>query len=408
MDVCFQDRSKPCLHTGRVRVRLFSWKCFGRLPKTQFGMKNAIRVLLGMATFAGLSTHAQFNSSQVQYWVGAGADTSVLVVDFQDGSSDGSSFAWGYLHDGATAEQMLLDIAAADVNLVLTISSGFLSDITYGAHAGLGGAPDYWSSWSGTDIATMVLNGGVSEPLANGEWFGCSYTDFDPALLPTTPLPAYDPFRFTADDITYWVGAGSDTALLVVDFQDGAEVHSYAWGYLFTGTVNGEMMLMDIAAADPMLDVTFAGGLLNDITYGTHVGLYGDPNYWSTWSGTNLGNWYGNLGVGTTVSNGDLFGCSYTDLAPALRPSYPQAASGSTYVMENERPTLLVYPQPATELLYVNSGPSSSPMVVYDMAGHRVHVSGASAGLRSIDVSAWPAGSYVLQMGSAKRSISVH
>jgi hypothetical protein len=371
-------------------------------------MNTRLHAFATIVALASAPLHAQFDISQVEYWVGSGTDSSVLVVDFQDGSFDGQSFAWGYLHDGtATGGDMLNAIASADVNFTVNIGGGFLNDITYGVHTGIGGSPDYWSTWSGTDIPTMAMNAGISEVLGNGDWFGCSYTDFAPALEPTEPQAAYEPFRFTADDVSFWVGTGLDSAVVVVDFQDGSGSSSFAWGYLFNVAATGEDALNAIAAADPSFTVGIGGGFLNDIVYGGYSGIGGAPDYWGTWSGTNMGNWSMNVGISTALANGDLFGCSYTDFAPALRPYYPVAASGSTGIAEVAAEQLQVYPQPATEVLYLNTGKNPLPVDVFDIAGKRVAGLPVSGGTRSMDVSTWPAGAYVLRAGSLHRTIIV-
>lgn len=371
-------------------------------------MKSRLHLLAFTSLLVAAPVWAQFSTADVLYWVGAGQDSSVLVVDFQNGSFDGSSYAWGFLHDGtATGETMLTAIAATDVNFSVNVAGGFLNDITYGVHAGMGGMPDYWSTWSGTGIADLDMNAGISTPLVNGAWFACSYTDFAPPLEPTEPFAAFDPFRFTANDITYWVGAGANSAVLIVDFQDGSGTSSYAWGYRFDGTTDGETMLNAIASADATFSADMAGGFLNDIEYGSQQGMGGAPNYWSTWSATNLGNWSMNMGISTVVEDGDLFGCSYTDFFPALRPAYPVPASGTTAIAEQDGTELQVYPQPATNTLFVNTGATATPVVVYNLAGRRMHEEASTLGLRSIDVGSWPAGVYVLHTVDARRTIVV-
>ncbi len=357
---------------------------------------------------ASPAAQAQFATADIRFWVGTGSDTSVLVVDFQDGTSD-ASYAWGWLHSGgATAEQMLNAIAAADVNLNMNIGSGFLSDITYNDHAGMGGAPNYWSTWSGTDIATMAMNGGVSAVLSNGDWFGCSYTDFNPALQPTEPVAAFNPFAFTADDVNFWVGSGTDTTVLVVDFQDGSGASSFAWGYLYSGTVTAETMLNDVAAADPLFAVVTTGGFLGDVTYGDFAGISGSPNYWSTWSATNLGDWAMNLGIGTTLTNGGLFGCSYTDFSPAVRPGTPVATSNTTEVAEAAAPQMHVWPLPATDYVQVSTtAQGSQPVIIYNTSGKCMYHGHTEGIVARIDLGGWARGLYVLQVGNVKRTIIV-
>src|SRR5690606_41061746 len=46
------------------------------------------------------------------------------------------------------------------------------------------------------------------------------------ALLATAPVQAQS---FSMHDVVFWVGAGPDSTVLVVDFHDGADHSSYAW-----------------------------------------------------------------------------------------------------------------------------------------------------------------------------------
>lgn len=306
--------------------------------------------------FLGISlqqAYAQFTSADIEYWVGIGSDSSILVVDFKDGSWD-STYAWGFLHNGtATGQDMLTSVAAADINFSVAIAGGFLNDITYGSHSGFGGTGgSFWGTWSGTDISNLSMNAGIGTGLANGDIFACSFTDFNPALAPGGPIPAYEPFRFTAQDVNYWVGSGNDSAVLVIDFLDGSGMSALAWGYLFSGSTTGEDMLNAIAADDLNMTVAIAGGFLNDITYGSMAGIGGNPDFWGTWSATNLGNWDLNMGISSPLQNGDFFACSYTDFAPAVRPGYPSAATNpsiSTQIAIKQ--ALQIYPNPANDFI---------------------------------------------------------
>lgn len=366
-----------------------------------------IRLFSFSVLLTATAAQAQFAMSNVQYWIGSGSDSSVLVVDFLDGSFD-PSHAWGYLHDGtATAEDMFDAIDAADINLQIDMVDGSINTIIYNSHSGVGGSPNYWGSWTGTGIADMTMNGGATEPLSNGEWFGCSYTDLDPAVGPGEPQAAFDPFSFDASEVTYWIGTGADSALLMIDFQDGTDVECYVWGFRFDGSTTGDEMLTAISSADPALEVEFAGGFLNTINYGAHAGIGGSPDYWSTWSATNMGSWQGNLGTATEVSDGGFFGCSYTDFDPALRPFAPVPATSTTSMIERGDQHVHVYPQPAHDVLNVDAGAANTTLVVFDPTGRRVHSVGNGTGLRSIDVSAWPAGMYVIDTGLVKRTVAV-
>jgi hypothetical protein len=288
-------------------------------------------ILTGALLLTTVLGKAQFTQNDLIYYVGAGPDTAIIVIDFLDGTED-SSYAWGYLFDASDAVTGADALAALDLDeaqLSISTGGGFLNDITYNAHSGLGGDPNYWGTWSRTELTDWEMNAGLPEILENGEWFGCSYTDFEPAITPGEPLPAYKSDFYTSDQVSFWVGEGSNSAIFVVDFVIDAagEAVSYAWGYRFDGTTDGTEMLAAIDAADVNLAIN-ADGFLNDIFFNDLEGLAGDPNYWATWSGTNLSNWTMNGGLSTEINNGDWFGCSYAEWPPR-RPFYPISAIDS-------------------------------------------------------------------------------
>ncbi len=366
--------------------------------------KQAMRSLMVLCLGAGsANAQAQLSFSDVAYWVGSGSDSSVLVVDFKDASWD-SSYAWGFLHNGnATAEQMLNAIAAVDPNFSINTNGGFLNDLNYGNHSGIGGTNGfYWSTWSGTHASNWSMNSGIGESLANGDWFGCAFTDFNPALAPGNPIPAFDPARFTAQEVDFWVGSGSDSSILVIDFLDGTGSASFAWGYAYSGIQTGEQMLNAIAAADPMLSVAMAGGFLNDITYGSYSGIGGNPNFWGTWSATNLGNWDFNIGIGDTLQNGSFFGCSYTDFSPALRPGYPSAATPVAGMEAKASISLGVYPNPSSDFLYLASKGAAvetwEEAFILDLSGRRLWHQSMLEASTPISIQHLPAGTYFLML----------
>jgi hypothetical protein len=67
-----------------------------------------------------------------------------------------------------------------------------------------------------------------------------------------------------------------------------------------------------------------------------------------------------------------------------------------------------VYPQPATDVLFVNTGADHQQAVsITNLAGQRVAAHTVNAGLSTVDVSALPAGMYVLQVGNSQRTIAI-
>ncbi|MBK6892340.1 MAG: T9SS type A sorting domain-containing protein [Flavobacteriales bacterium] len=214
--------------------------------------------------------------------------------------------------------------------------------------------------------------------------------------------------QFEFSQVQYWAGAGADSSVLVVDFQDGTGASSFAWGYLHDGPVTAEIMLNDITVADPAFTAVTTGGFLGDATYGDHAGIGGSPDYWSTWSGNDQGGWDSNMGIGETVGNGGLFGCSYTDFNPAIEPGAAVPAAIPAGIHEVRAAVVQVWPQPATDILHVRSNAAGQQAVVlYDMAGGTMARETVNSAVATIDVRSLPAGMYVLQVGDAKRLIAV-
>lgn len=96
------------------------------------------------------------------------------------------------------------------------------------------------------------------------------------------------------NDITFWVGSGTNWSVLVLDFKDGGPKQAFAWGYRYNDPApSGATMLFAIAAADPNLNLAYSGTaqsnlFLTRIDYfdgnTTHSQLNGDfdvdQRYW--------------------------------------------------------------------------------------------------------------------------------
>lgn len=118
--------------------------------------------------------------------------------------------------------------------------------------------------------------------------------------------------QFTAEDVKFFVGEGPQTAYLVIDFKDGTDDRSYAWGYQFNEADEPTFsdILDAIEAAEPEFSVDKTA-FLSDIFYNNHSGLAGDPDYWSTWKGSDPQSFVMNGGIGEDLQDGYWYGCSY-------------------------------------------------------------------------------------------------
>jgi hypothetical protein len=156
---------------------------------------------------------AKFAATDLQYWVGSGANEAVLVIDWIDpyDASQDISLAWGYRFDGAaTGLDMMNAINAEDPRLDFDGGgSGFISHIGFDEtldgtdeyfHAGWDGT-SYWSQW--TDNGLPPFDGGDwawgsgvgSHNLVDGSWSGWRFADGtptprEPQAVSVIPEPA--------------------------------------------------------------------------------------------------------------------------------------------------------------------------------------------------------------------------
>ena len=67
----------------------------------------------------------------------------------------------------------------------------------------------------------------------------------------TTPLASFGQAVTSFEDIDFWVGSGSSSAALAIDWNgDSSSDESYVWGYRWEGSTNGAEMLVEVISAD--------------------------------------------------------------------------------------------------------------------------------------------------------------
>lgn len=146
--------------------------------------------------------------------------------------------------------------------------------------------------------------------------------------------------QFSSSEVKYFVGSGSKTAYLVVDFNDDLTPRSYVWGFRFDGS---ELKMEDLINAINEDEVNFnaeiPGGFLYSLSYNHHSPSTDD--YWSTWSGTASDNMETNNGVNEDdLIDGRWYGLSYgfleeLDYNPT-HPSQPIPAYSSQWYQASQ------------------------------------------------------------------------
>lgn len=126
--------------------------------------------------------------------------------------------------------------------------------------------------------------------------------------------------QFTADDVKYFIGNGDQVAYVVVDFKDGTDDRSYAWGVKYNAGEAPKIfnLLQKIQAEEPAF--SFQGtSFLNAITFNAHHAESGS-DWWSTWTGNSATSFTMNGGMSGAVNNGKWYGFSYGFTNPAAQP----------------------------------------------------------------------------------------
>ncbi|MCO6494964.1 MAG: T9SS type A sorting domain-containing protein [Bacteroidetes bacterium] len=145
-------------------------------------------------------------------WFGEGNSKALLVVDFNP-VNGGKSFVFGVRFDDSTTGLGLLEAISAEDSFFKINAGSFLNDIIYHSDSGIGGSPNYWGTWSATNFGNWSMNAGISEKIVDGAFFGCSYTDFSPALRPNYPQVVEAPL--VDDDNNAVVYTNAESSVLV-------------------------------------------------------------------------------------------------------------------------------------------------------------------------------------------------
>ena len=136
------------------------------------------------------------------------------------------------------------------------------------------------------------------------DWSSVGYswqTTITPVTPPFSPVP--DEATIAFSDILFWVGEGSNEAVMAVNWADTA----LAWGYRWNGTATVADMMADIAAADPRFSYVLGSYGIDDINYmdtaaGMTTPLGVTPNnYWES-----KNNGLMDAGMAQTLANGDF------------------------------------------------------------------------------------------------------
>lgn len=315
--------------------------------------KKVLTIIMGLGLAIG--AQAQIDPDDILFWVGHGDAHAIVAIQWDE---DEVGLAWGVNYDEEvylSVQDALDTIALYDprfnyrfsrygsAGTIMGFSSLNYDDGTLSLSKGNTETPCVWVEDYSADPNDWDWEAAVEEE--NGIIListGCyqSYTGIEPVDPISYELPTDATIAF--NDILYWVGEGSDSAALIVNF--GIPDTAFAWGYRFNGSATVQQMTDAITAADPRFWVVDRpsyypdGDIFFIIDNGDTLKLSGrdeeNPgNYWEA-------NINGNASFGgneQTLVNGDVF--KYGDQRAASRVCLQSMDYGGvTYCMQSAWP----------------------------------------------------------------------
>lgn len=329
-------------------------------------------LVMSLALFCG-AVSAQIAPADIQFWVGSGDGEAVVTVIW---STPDTGLAWGVRYDTDEGLDPLSALAA-----IADGDSRFSYTVEYQSFTVAGiSALNYNDGTSSFSLATeehpCVYVDEVMQA-DESEWDMVWCDDVDGTITfaadcylvythvgavtqgeaPEVPVDATIAF----EDIRYWVGEGSDSAVLIVNF--GNPDTAFAWGYLFNGTATVQQMTDAITAADPRFWVVDRpsyypdGDIFFVISTGDTLSLSGRDeeypyNYWEA----NINGGTSNSGNEQELVNGDVF--KYGDQRAPSRVCLQESGGWCLLSAWTKEPTPVSEPIPedaeiaASEIVY--------------------------------------------------------
>ena len=331
---------------------------------------------------------ATIDPSEIKYWIGEGQSEVVFIVNWAEPDT---ALAWGYRFDGENVvmKTIMDDIAAADYRFSYE-AGGFINDLHFNDGVlNLSLVEAGWltylingeSTWDTYDVATV----------ANGEYVKIGDTHCGTMIDPENWIYVYekevaavyplaDEAMINPSEILYWIGEGANEVVFAVNFADPQDV-CFAWGYRFADeSVTIKEMMQAMAEVDHRFAFNdepsqWGGYMLTNLTFNDGEIQYELSGYNAMYNLNGAVAWY--TFDEQTVVNGDFVKWGDYTVGTEIAPwtyvweTPVQPVSVYTSVSETEASTVSIYPNPASETLYVNVE-NMQRVEIYDMTGRNV------------------------------------
>ena len=235
-----------------------------------------------------------------------------------------------------------------------------------------------------------------------------------PDTTPVIPVPEEATIAFS--DILFWVGTGSNEAVMAVNWADTA----LAWGYRWNGTATVADMMADIADADPRFSYELGSYGLDDILFAVAEGdtLRKVSLYWES-----KNNGVTDAGMNQTLANGDFekwaepaagivvdsvyydgWGWSYAYVYTMTITPVTVPDTIHDGIDDHEMSRVHAYPNPCNGTLYIMNE-NAERVALYDMNGKLLEVADSRETQVTLNMQQYPAGLYLLKVGNGMQKI---
>ena len=368
--------------------------------------KFTLMFLLGIFGLFSTNLFAQedatIDPSQIKFWIGEGESEAIFIVNWAEPDT---ALAWDYrfVGENVVMKTIMDDIAAADYRFSYEGTS-FINDVHF--NDGVLDLSLVEAGW-----LTYLINGESTWDLfdaalvGNGEYVKIGDTHCGTMVDPENWIYVYEKevapvyalgeeAMIDPSEIVYWIGEGENSVVFAVNFADPEDV-CYAWGYKFAGeSVTIKEMMEAIASEDHRFAFndtpsSWGGMMLTDLTFNYNEVHYELNGYNAMYNVNGVQSWYTfdeqPVFDGDFVKWGDY--TIGTEIAPWVYVWETPVQPVSVYdaVDEVEAAMMSVYPNPATEVLYVEAE-NMQRVEIYDMTGRIVLTSTLSVvDLRGVD-----------------------
>lgn len=253
---------------------------------------NFTNKLLVVLLFIGNGLLSQINSADVRYWLGSGADTNYIALNFNN-QYNNTNHIWGYLSDGTSTVEDILFELSNEGYLVLETNGGSITKAELGFYSGLASDTSVWYL-SSSDDNLQTWNNQVSflSVISDKSILGLSFDDDINTgadyLNPVGEAVFHESPYYMDDEvkaINSYHGTGDLFTVVVFDFYNQGFDTSLAFGVRFN---EGDFLLdalNQIKTSDSKF--SFTGDVfINTISYDTLQSAtpLDYSRYWSVFS----------------------------------------------------------------------------------------------------------------------------